>query len=48
MDSWITLLYQMFRIYLLFRINMKTYKSHIGDVQKTANKHILDVPKGYL
>lgn len=48
MDSWISLLYQMFRIYLLARISLKTYKSHIGETLPGKAGHILDVPKGYL
>ena len=48
MDSWISLLYQMFRIYLLSRISLKTYRSHIGDTLLYKTGNLLDVPKGYL
>ena len=48
MDSWISLLYQMFRIYLLSRISLKTYRSHIGDTLPNKTGNLLDVPKGYL
>lgn len=30
MDSWISLLYQIFRIYFLFRLTPKSYKSHLS------------------
>lgn len=48
MDSWISLLYQMFRIYLLSRVNLKTYKQHIGETLPNKTGNILDVPKSHL
>lgn len=45
MDSWISLLYQIFRIYFLFRLNPKSYKSHLGNTEENKN---FDIPKSYL
>lgn len=40
MESWITLLYQIFKIYILSRVNAKNFKSHIGSTH--------EIPKIYL
>lgn len=46
MDSWISLLYQVFRIYFLFRLTPKSYKSHLAHSEE--GKNLSDIPKGYL
>lgn len=46
MDSWISLLYQIFRIYFLFRLTPKSYKSHLAGSDE--GKQLTDIPKGYL
>lgn len=39
-ESWVSLLYQIFKIYVLTRVNPKNYKSHIVNAA--------DIPKSYL
>ena len=46
MDSWITLLYQIFRIYFLYRLTPKSYKVHLGGSDE--GKSFAEVPKGHL
>lgn len=40
MDSWICLLYEILKLYVLGRVTLKNYKSHLGGPA--------DIPKYYL
>lgn len=40
LESWITLLYQIFKIYILARVTVKNFKSHLPSLP--------DIPKHYL
>jgi hypothetical protein len=40
LESWITLLYQVFKIYILARVTMKNFKTHLPTLP--------EVPKIYL
>mgnify|MGYP000857372246 FL=1 len=40
LESWITLLYQIFKIYILARVTVKNFKSHLPSLP--------DIPKVYL
>lgn len=41
LESWITLLYQMFKIYLLTRITVKNHKNHLN-IQTTPPPHYME------